>query len=166
MAVCWGAFAATWTQPNSLSEASPPRALDNTQNVSFLTNFPYYWLLSPQKLSQVTSVLEWNITTSFMTRHIDPVASPLATWLGTLIQSQVPHSKQSVKSAVLLKHREALGKTTGLFHEAWQYHCCRFSRNIAQVTPKNNYFYYQKHYLQDQSIQKNNKFNFEISFTG
>ena len=32
--------------------------------------------------------------------------------------------------------------------------CCRFSRNIAQVTPKIMYFYYQKIYLQDQSIQK------------
>ena len=32
--------------------------------------------------------------------------------------------------------------------------CCRFSRNIAQVTPKIINFYYQKIYLQDGSIQK------------
>ena len=32
--------------------------------------------------------------------------------------------------------------------------CCRFSRNSAQVTPKNSYFYYQKKYLLGQSIQK------------
>ena len=34
--------------------------------------------------------------------------------------------------------------------------CCRFSRNTAQVTPKIIYFYYQKIYLHDQSIQKIN----------
>ena len=32
--------------------------------------------------------------------------------------------------------------------------CCRVSRNIASVAPKSIYFYYQKIYLQDQSIQK------------
>ena len=31
---------------------------------------------------------------------------------------------------------------------------CRLSRNIAQVTPKIIYFYYQKIHLQDQSMQK------------
>ena len=31
--------------------------------------------------------------------------------------------------------------------------CCRFSRNIAQVTPKIIYFYYQKICLQDESIR-------------
>ena len=33
---------------------------------------------------------------------------------------------------------------------------CRFSRNIAEVTPKIIYFYYQKIYIQDKSIQKIN----------
>ena len=32
--------------------------------------------------------------------------------------------------------------------------CCRFSRNIAEVTPKINYLYHPKNNLQDQSIQK------------
>ena len=32
--------------------------------------------------------------------------------------------------------------------------CCRFSRNIGNVTPKIIYFYSQKKYLQDESIQK------------
>ena len=31
---------------------------------------------------------------------------------------------------------------------------CRFSGNIASVTPKTIHFYYQKKYLQDQGIQK------------
>ena len=44
-------------------------------------------------------------------------------------------------------------------------HCFRFSRNIAYVTPKNIYFYYQKNYLYDQSIQKIKNFNYEKSFT-
>ena len=34
--------------------------------------------------------------------------------------------------------------------------CCRFSRNIAQVTPKIIYFYYQRIFLHDESIQKIN----------
>ena len=33
--------------------------------------------------------------------------------------------------------------------------CCRFSRNIAEVTPEIIYFYYQQIYLQDESIHKN-----------
>ena len=33
-------------------------------------------------------------------------------------------------------------------------HRCRFSRNIGLVTPKIIYFYYQKIYFQDKSIQK------------
>ena len=37
-----------------------------------------------------------------------------------------------------------------------EHQCCRFSRNTAKVTPKIIYFYYQKIYLQDQSIQKIN----------
>ena len=33
---------------------------------------------------------------------------------------------------------------SGIFLSKW-YQCCRFSRNIAQVTPKIIYFYYQKY---------------------
>ena len=36
-------------------------------------------------------------------------------------------------------------------------HCCRAGRNITKVNPDITYFYYQKMYLQEQSIKKNEK---------
>ena len=42
---------------------------------------------------------------------------------------------------------------------------CRFSQNIAKVTPKINYFYHQKTYLQGQSIEKTNYLILKKNFT-
>ena len=50
-------------------------------------------------------------------------------------------------------------------HETANNQCCRFSRNIAKVTPTINYFYYQKINLLGQSIQKNNNLILEKNVT-
>ena len=44
--------------------------------------------------------------------------------------------------------------------------CCRFSRNIAQVTPKIIYFYYQKKMFVGSKYPKNTLINVEKNFTG
>ena len=36
-------------------------------------------------------------------------------------------------------------------------HCCRAGRNITKVNPDITYFYYQKMYLQEESIKKMKK---------
>ena len=53
--------------------------------------------------------------------------------------------KQAPQAAYTRAHQ-----TSGEHH----HQCCRFSRNTAEVTPKNINFYYQKKYFLGQSIQK------------
>ena len=56
---------------------------------------------------------------------------------------------------LVLRHRNLIIVITSPLKIRKRYHqCCRFSRSIAEVTPKIIYFHYQKIYLWDQNIQK------------